>query len=175
MSADQFVIAACSYSAPLLRNVGVRIPVRPAKGYSVSFEERPGERRLRIPIVDDDLHAVAVPLGEKLRVAGTAEFAGYDLKLSGPRVESLIRLAKRILPRGPYEYLRPRPWCGLRAISADGVPLIGLTSISNLFVNTGHGHLGWTMAAGSGQLIADIISGIPPAIEPRAYDPNRFG
>jgi D-amino-acid dehydrogenase len=175
ISADRYLVAACSYSAPLLREVGVCIPVRPAKGYSVSFDERPGERRLRIPIVDDELHAAVVPLGGKLRAAGTAEFAGYDLKLSAARVENLVRLVKRILPRGPYDLSSARPWCGLRAMSADGVPLIGATSIPNLFVNTGHGHLGWTMAAGSGALIADVISGTPPAIEPSAYDPNRFG
>jgi D-amino-acid dehydrogenase len=125
--------------------------------------------------VDDELHAVVVPLGEKLRAAGTAEFAGYDLKLSAARVEDLVRLVKRILPGGPYDLSSARPWCGLRAMSADGVPLIGATLIPNLFVNTGHGHLGWTMAAGSGALIADVISGMPPAIEPRAYEPKRFG
>jgi D-amino-acid dehydrogenase len=174
ISADRYLVAACSDSAPLLREAGVRIPVRPAKGYSVSFDERPGERRLRIPIVDDDLHAAVVPLGGKLRVAGTAEFAGYDMKLSMARVESLVRLVKRILPRGPYDLASARPWCALRATSVDGVPLIGATAIANLFVNTGHGHLGWTLAAGSGQLIADIVSGAPPAVESRAYTPKRF-
>jgi D-amino-acid dehydrogenase len=175
IAADRYVVAAASYSAPILKEAGVRIPVRPAKGYSVTFDQRSdSQSALRIPIVDDDLHAVIVPLGDKLRAAGTAEFAGYDLKVSNKRVENLARLVKRILPRGPYDLATARAWCGLRAMSADGVPLIGATSIPNLYLNTGHGHLGWTLAAGSAQLITDIICATAPAIDTRAYQPGRF-
>jgi len=173
-SADSYVVAACSYSTPLLSPLGMYLPVRPAKGYSVTFDCLPGRRELRVPIVDDDCHAAVVPIGNALRVAGTAEFTGYDLTPSAARVEKLVRLLREILPEGHYDPSSARPWCGLRAMSVDGVPIIGRTSVSNVFVNTGHGHLGWTMAAGSGGLLVDVILGASPAIDAAPYDPQRF-
>jgi D-amino-acid dehydrogenase len=173
-TADAYIVAACSYSAPLLRRIGVHLPVRPAKGYSVTFDPAPRIPTLRIPVVDDDYHAAVVPVGAAIRVAGTAEFNGYDLTLSAARIQNLVGLLRKILPEGGYDPSSARPWCGLRAMSADGVPLIGRTLLGNLFVNTGHGHLGWTMAAGSGQLLADLIFGTAPAVDPTPYDPMRF-
>jgi D-amino-acid dehydrogenase len=189
LTADAYVIAAGSYSTPLLRPLGVRVPVRPAKGYSVTFEhphppfahplpqsgEGEEERSaLKIPIVDDDMHAAVVPIGGGIRVAGTAEFAGFDLRLRPERVRNLVSLAQRILPKAGLDPAAAKPWCGLRPMSADGVPIIGRTRISNLWVNTGHGHLGWTMAAGSGELLADLMSEETPGIEPGPYDLRRF-
>jgi len=174
IDADCYVIAACSYAPQLLRTTGVHLPVRPAKGYSVTFNRTPGEPALRIPISDEDLHAAVTPIGDSIRVAGTAEFTGYDLTLTAARVENLIQLIRKILPQGHYDPASARPWCGLRAMSADGVPLIGRTRLPNLFVNTGHGHLGWTMAAGSAQLLTDLICGTSPSVDPAPYDPRRF-
>jgi len=175
IDADCYVIAACSYVPRLLRGIGVHLPVRPAKGYSVTFNRTPGEPALRTPVVDDVLHAAVTPIGGIVRVAGTAEFAGYDLTPSAARIENLFRLIQKILPQGYYDRASARPWCGLRAMSADGVPLIGPTGVPNLFVNTGHGHLGWTMTAGSAQLLTDLICETSLRIDPTAYDPRRFG
>ena len=173
--ADQYVLAAGSYSTPLLRPLGISLPVRPAKGYSVTFDHAAPEGALRIPLVDDELHAAVTPLGGAIRVAGTAEFAGYDLALRPERVGNLVRLAQKLLPRAGLDPAKARPWCGLRPMAADGVPIIGPTPISNLWVNTGHGHLGWTLAAGSAQLLADLLDAQTPALDPAAYALARFG
>jgi D-amino-acid dehydrogenase len=172
--ADRYVVAAGSYSAPLLRRIGVNLPVRPAKGYSVTFDTRQAPNSLRIPIVDDDAHAGIVPLKNALRVVGMAEFAGYDRTLPPARIQILLTLLQNVLPQAPIVPESARPWCGLRPMSADGVPIVGSTPLSNLLVNTGHGHLGWTMAAGSAQLLADLLSGIAPSINPFAFALARF-
>ena len=173
--AEQCVVAAGSYSTPLLRLLGLRLPVRPVKGYSVTFVAARQASVPKIPILDDDMHAAVVPIGDAIRVAGTAEFAGYDLALRSARVRNLTNLAQKILPSAGLDPATARPWCGLRAMSADGVPLIGPTPVRRLWVSTGHGHLGWTMAAGSGELLASLISGESVAIDPAPYDPGRFG
>jgi len=173
--ADCYVVAAGSYSRLLLRQLGIGLPVRPAKGYSVTFNNCAGESRaLSMPIIDDQLHAAVVPLADRVRVAGTAEFAGYDVSLRAERVRNLTTLIETVLPHSQFDPASSRPWCGLRPMSADGVPIIGCTAIPNLWVSTGHGHLGWTMAAGSGQLLADLLSGERPAIDAAPYAVTRF-
>jgi D-amino-acid dehydrogenase len=172
--ADRYIVAAGSHSAPLLRRIGIQLPVRPAKGYSITFERPPREASLRIPVIDHHLHAVVVPLDGAIRVAGTAEFAGYDLTLPPVRILNLLKLLQRVLPEAHFDPAAARPWCGLRPMSADGVPVIGPTPIQNLLLNTGHGHLGWTMAAGSAQLLADLISGGSPMIDPTLFALARF-
>jgi len=173
-TADRYVVAAGSYSTPLLRSVGIRLPVRPVKGYSITIDTSGTPRGLDIPVVDDDLHAVVVPLANAIRVAGTAEFTGYDLRPNATRTHNLLGLLRAVLPRKQFDSGSAKPWCGLRAMAADGVPLVGTTRISNLLVSTGHGHLGWTMAAGSGQLLAELICGETPSIDPAAFAPTRF-
>lgn len=172
--ADRFIVAAGSYSTRLLRTLGLQLPVRPAKGYSVTFDCHEQRPPLSIPVVDDRLHAAIVPLGGAIRVAGTAEFAGYDLRLRPARIRNLLRMLKEVLPEAQFDSTTAKPWCGLRAMSVDGVPIIGPTPISNLLVNTGHGHLGWTMAAGSAQLLADLLSGDAPSIDPAPFALARF-
>lgn len=171
--ADAFVVAAGSYSAPLLRCVGIRIPVQPVKGYSVTLEHR-GQQSLRIPVMDDRLHGVVAPLEDAIRVTGIAEFAGFDRTLEPRRIRKVLQLLNAVLPQMQFDPATAKPWCGLRPMSADGVPIIGPTPISNLFLNTGHGPLGWTMAAGSGRLLADRISGVTSDIDPRLFTLDRF-
>jgi D-amino-acid dehydrogenase len=174
LTADRYVVAAGSYSTALLRSVGIHLPVQPVKGYSITFDIREQRESLCTPIVDDDLHAAVVPLSGAIRVAGTAEFAGFNRTLNSDRVRNLANLVRRVLPQAPLDPTVARPWCGLRPTSADGVPIIGPTPIENLLINTGHGHLGWTMAAGSGQLLADLMSGEPVSIDPASYALERF-
>lgn len=172
--ADRYIVAAGSYSTPLLRGVGVRVPVRPAKGYSITFDGQQKPHALSIPVIDDQLHAVVVPLEGAIRVAGTAEFAGYDFALRPARIRNLLTLLQTVLPQAQFDPAIGKPWCGLRAISADGVPIIGPTPVSNLLVNTGHGHLGWTMAVGSAQLLADLTCGNSTSISPAPFALARF-
>lgn len=172
--ADRYILAAGSRSRALLRQAGISLPVQPAKGYSVTVDGNAGDDALRIPIIDDQWHAAIVPLDGAIRVAGTAEFAGYDESPNPDRIRNLTRLLQRVLPHAQYEPATARPWCGLRAMSADGVPIIGATPVSNLMVNTGHGHLGWTMAAGSAQLLSELICGDFPSIDPTPYSLARF-
>jgi D-amino-acid dehydrogenase len=173
-TADCYVVAAGSYTPLLMKQLGIKVPVMPAKGYSLTFERPRLGPQLRLPICDDDFHAVVVPLENVIRVAGTAEFAGYDLSLPEARIQNLVTLVKRVFPTGGYERALAKPWCGLRPMAMDGVPIIGPTPIGNLWLNTGHGHLGWTMAAGSGQLLADLLTGGSPRVNPDAYALARF-
>ncbi len=175
MRADDYLMAAGSYSTPLLRLAGVRLPVRPVKGYSITFDAPSAPVSLRIPVIDDHLHAGVVPLGTSIRVVGTAEFAGYDLTLRRKRLANLYALLREILPEVPFNPEATNPWCGLRPVSADGVPIIGATVFENLYLNTGHGHLGWTMAVGSGRLVAELVCQRTPALDPSPYALERFG
>ncbi len=173
-TADRYIVAAGSYSPLLLKGLGLHLPVKPAKGYSLTFEHPRLEPLLKWPICDDDFHAVVVPLEGVIRVAGTAEFAGYDLSLPDARIQNLANLVRKVLPAGGFERAQAKPWCGLRPMSVDGVPIIGPTPVGNLWVNTGHGPLGWTLAAGSGQLISDLLTGGSPRVSPDAYSLARF-
>lgn len=172
---DQYIVTAGSHSAPILKRIGVHLPVQPAKGYSLTIDNAHRQISLSTPIVDDDWHAAIVPLEKSIRVAGTAEFAGYDKSIAPARISNLLKLLLAILPQARVEPTSVKSWCGLRPMSVDGVPVIGRTAIANLFLNTGHGHLGWTMAAGSASLLTEILSGCVPSIDPAPYSLDRFG
>jgi D-amino-acid dehydrogenase len=173
--AERYVVAAGSYSTLLLKRARVRLPVQPAKGYSITFKGANARIGLKRPVIDHHLHAVIVPFEDgSLRAAGTAEFAGYDRTLSAVRVRNLIGLMRELLPQESWNESEAIPWCGLRPSSPDGVAIIGPTPIANLWVNSGQGHLGWTLAAGSAQLFTDLLSGDVPAIDPKPYALERF-
>lgn len=174
LTADRYIVAAGSYTPRLLASAGIDIPVRPAKGYSITFDRHAEEPPLRIPVIDDDFHAVVVPVDDGIRVAGTAEFAGYDLSVPDGRIRGLFALLGHVLPRASFDRRKGRTWCGLRPMSVDGVPIIGPTPIENLWINTGHGHLGWTMATGSARLLADLMTGQSPCVNAHAYALARF-
>ena len=177
MAADSYVLAAGSYTPLLARQVGLSLPVRPAKGYSITMpRSRAPAAAPRIGVIDAHLHAVVVPVGDdRVRVAGTAELAGYDLSIHPQRIENLKGLLRRMFPAYAAELNESdfTPWAGLRPMSADGVPILGATRLSNLYLNTGHGHLGWTLAAGSGRLVADAIARRAPDLNIRDYELGR--
>ena len=168
---DRVVVAAGNSSSELLKGLGLRLPIRPAKGYTATFEAAHIETRPRIPIIDDAFHAAVTPLGTRLRIAGTAEFAGNDARIRVERIDNLYRLLERILPGIARQLPRAaaQPWAGLRPMSADGLPFIGPTPVAGLYVNSGHGHLGWTCAAGSARLLADLLEGRNCEIDPTPY------
>lgn len=175
---DAVVLAAATDSPRLAVPLGLDIPIRPAKGYSLTLKPPPGTPMPRIGVMDAMLHVAVVPVGDdRVRIAGTAEFAGHDRHLNPRRIDNLKRLFARVYPTlmaaTPAESMTA--WTGLRPMVYDGLPLIGPTRIPGLFLNTGHGHLGWTQAAGSGQILADLMNGHPTAIDATRYLPQRVG
>lgn len=170
LPASHVVMAAGPWSTALLAACGVRVHVRPVKGYSLSIDIDPRAGPVHA-LSDDSLHAVMTPLGGTLRLAGTAEFSGWDFTLRPGRVQALWRLLAALSPTLARRVDRAsaRAWCGLRPMSADGRPYIGATPVAGLYANTGHGHLGWTQAAGSAALLAQLICGAATAIDPRPF------
>lgn len=177
LEADAVVLATGSISPLLAKSIGLALPICPVKGYSITMPRIEHALAPHIPVTDPVLHMAVVPVGEdRIRLAGTAEFAGYDRKIDPARINNLIQLLKRIYPDYARELCPSAiaPWAGLRPMSADGMPLLGRTRVRNLFLNAGHGQLGWTMAAGSGRLVADLILNRKPEIDPMPYALARF-
>ena len=176
-TADAYVLAAGSYSPILARSIGLSLPIRPVKGYSLTFNLDGWDKGPRMPLVDESAHTAVTPLGKRLRVAGTAEFNGYNTELHPGRIANMARLLRKTCPGFiPFmDMTTAVPWTGLRPYTCDGVPLLGPTPLVNLYLNTGHGHLGWSMAMGSGKLIADCISGNETDIDLAPYHLARFG
>lgn len=164
--ADAYVLAAGCYNHALGTSAGLRLPIYPAKGYSVTVPFGDWRGAPTIPLVDFERKLVATPLGDRLRVAGTAEFTGYDTSLNQVRGGNILRHALEILPEfAPHvDPANVTHWAGLRPMTPDGPPIIGATPCENLYVNAGHGPLGWTFAAGSSRVVADIVAGREPEI-----------
>lgn len=172
---DNFVLCAGSFSYLLGKKIGIDIPVRPAKGYSISVPVDGWNRGPRMPIVDDEFHAAITPLGNILRVAGTAELTGFDDKLTAERIDNLYNFLDEIYHDLGLKTDKAavKEWSGFRPMTADGAPLIGKTPLDNLYLNTGHGPLGWTMACGSAQMLSDIMSDKETALNLKDYSLNR--
>ena len=173
LTADAVVVACGSYTAPLLRGVGVGLPIYPGKGYSATFRILQPGRAPLVSTIDDEVKCAFTRLGDQLRVAGTIELAGYDLSLDTPLAKARCRmLAERVeavLPgvcdtRSVAQGGAPHFWTGLRPATPTNIPYIGKTPIGGLWVNAGHGTLGWTHGAGSGKALAELISGEQPAM-----------
>jgi D-amino-acid dehydrogenase len=164
LTADAIVVALGSYSPLLLKRLGIYLPVYPAKGYSLTIPLSNASVAPTVSLTDDSVRIVISRLGNRLRVAGTAEFSGYNLDLNPVRCQMIYRrindLFPRLAPAGEPAY-----WTGLRPATPSNRPLIGRTQYRNLFLNTGHGTLGWTMACGSGAALADLLAGRRPEPE----------
>ena len=164
LKADAYVVALGSYSPLLTRPLGIGLPVYPAKGYSASIPIVDSGLAPKVSLTDDEANIVFTRLGDRMRIAGTAELSGYNTDLNPVRCDALIRRAKEIFP-GAADYGHATSWTGLRPSTPSNVPIIGRSTIRNLYLNTGHGTLGWTMACGSGRALADIISGRRPQVD----------
>lgn len=161
--ADCYVLSAGSISPQLARTVGLRLPIIPVKGYSVTI---PVVREAIAPttaISDSENRIVCTRLGDRLRVAGIAEFTGWNADLDDQRSRTVLERGRNLLPKAG-DWSNAMAWAGLRPVTPDGPPIIGSTPIRNLWMNTGHGVSGWTMACGSGRLISDLIDGRKPEI-----------
>ncbi len=161
MVADGFVLALGSYSSVYLRQIGIDVPIYPMKGYSITLEANDLCPNISLT---DGLHKIVYSkLGNRVRVAGTAEFAGYDTSINEKRIAPIIKAASGLVPKADWSQ-KISKWACLRPSTPDGSPVMGKTPFTNLFLNTGHGTLGWTQAAGSAAIVADIIENKPPEI-----------
>jgi D-amino-acid dehydrogenase len=182
LKADEVVVACGSYTAPLLRTVGVDLPIYPGKGYSATFKLLKPEQAPFVSTIDDEVKCAMSRLGDHLRVAGTIEVGNYDLSLDTPlakaRCKMLADRIEEVLPgvcdtRLEEQGGSPNFWTGLRPATPTNIPYIGKTKVGRLWVNAGHGTLGWTHGAGSGKAIAELISGEVPAMDFGFYGLDR--
>ena len=171
---DSYIVALGSYSSKILSKVGINIPVYPVKGYSITLPVLNNEDAPQSTIIDDTFKIGITRLGNNIRVAGTAHLTGYNLELREKSLSLLKHGLNRLFPYATGECDDMKFWAGLRPNTPDGPPIIGETPYSNLYLNTGHGTLGWTMSLGSGKLLASIISGIEPEISMEGIDMSRF-
>ena len=165
-SADAYVVALGSYSPLLLRTIGMSIPVYPLKGYSITLPLSPadGTAAPTVSLTDEGHKIVISRLGNRLRAAGTAELTGYDRSVNEVRCNAILRRIGELFP-GLGAIGTVDRWAGLRPATPNNVPIIGRTRLRNLYLNTGHGTLGWTLACGSGRALADLVSGRKPDVE----------
>lgn len=170
------VVLANGIAAPALaKKVGVGLSIKPVKGYSLTFDVRGVNNLPSMPIVDEHVHTALTVLGNRIRILGTAEFAGTDKTIDHARIAYLRQFLQRVQPElaRQVEAATGESWAGLRPVSADGLPYIGQSNIKGLWVNAGHGHLGWTMSMGSASLLACLMAGKAPEIDPAPYRVGR--
>ena len=175
LEAERVVICSGSWSRELLKKVGLNLPVRPVKGYSLTFDTTGLNNVPNISLVDESIHTAVTSFQNRIRVAGTAEFAGYDDAIHPKRIDYLYRMLENIYPSlySQLEEGEGKIWHGFRPMSADGLPFIGTTKIKGLFVNCGQGHLGWTLAMGSAALLADQLQDKDSEIDRNPYLASR--
>ena len=164
LEADAYVVSLGAYSPLLTRKVGIELNIYPAKGYSATVPVADAARAYSVSLTDDEYKLVFSRLGDRLRIAGTAELNGYDTGLNEVRCRALLRRTEALFP-GAGDAGRAQFWTGLRPATPSNVPYIGGTRYPNLYLNTGHGTLGWTHACGSGRALAELISGRVPEID----------
>lgn len=174
ITADRYVLALGSHSSAILRPLGLRLPVYPVKGYSITVPIVDAARAPESTLMDESYKIAITRLGDRIRVGGMAEISGYNNALPDRRRATLVHSLTDLFP-GAGDVEAASYWSGLRPMTPDGTPVIGATPYDNLFLNTGHGTLGWTMACGSGRLIADLVSGRPTEIEAADLSIARYG
>jgi D-amino-acid dehydrogenase len=161
---DAYVLAMGSLSPLVAAPLGIRLPIYPAKGYSVTMPVKDASMAHEVSLTDDEYKLVFSRLGDRLRIAGTAELNGYDRDLNRVRCEAIVRRTEELFP-GAGDAEQAQFWTGLRPATPSNVPIIGRSKIANLYLNTGHGTLGWTHSCGSGKSIARIVSGLAPEVD----------
>ena len=164
LKADRYLLALGSYSPRLLAPLGLSVPVYPVKGYSITVPVADDAAAPASTVMDETYKIAITRLGDRIRVGGTAEIAGFDTRLHEERKQTLLHSVRDLYPEGG-RYEEAKFWTGLRPMTPDGTPIIGGTTYPSLFLNTGHGTLGWTMSCGSGRLAADLVGGQRPNIE----------
>lgn len=164
MRADAYVLSLGSYSAALARQLGIFLNIYPAKGYSITVPVRNEEAAFKVSLTDDEYKLVYSRLGDRIRVAGTAELGGYSRNLNYTRCRAIVRRTAEVMPEAGY-WDQAEFWTGLRPATPSNVPYVGKSHFANLYLNTGHGTLGWTHSCGSAAALADIIEGRKPEVD----------
>src|SRR5690606_12703918 len=172
-TADRYVLAMGSWTPRLLAPLGIRLPVYPLQGYSLTIPVTDPEMAPISTVLDESYKVAITRFDDRIRVGGMAEVAGYDLSLPARRRETLEMVVRSLYPEGG-DLGAAEFWAGLRPSTPDGPPVIGATPYSNLLLNTGHGTLGWTMACGSGRHLVDLVDGVAPAIVPEGLARSRY-
>ncbi|TVP91928.1 MAG: D-amino acid dehydrogenase [Pseudomonadaceae bacterium] len=172
LEADRYVLALGSYSPALLQPHGVRLPVYPVKGYSLTLPVADEAAAPQSTLMDETYKVAVTRFAQRIRVGGMAELTGFDARLPPARKATLIMVLDQLFP-GAGNTQNAEFWCGFRPMTPDGTPIIGPSPLENLWLNTGHGTLGWTMACGSAQLLSDLISNRKPALNPVDYALTR--
>ena len=173
-TADRYVCALGPYAPILLKTVGIRLPIYPIKGYSITLPVTDSDAAPQSTIMDET-HKVAITrLGDRIRVAGQAEIIGYNKRLGGHATDSVRHVVSDLFPKGG-DVSKAEGWTGLRPMTPDGTPVIGPTRYDSLFLNTGHGTLGWTMSCGSARAVADLVMDKKPEIDMNGLTAARFG
>lgn len=173
VTADAFVVALGSFSTPMLKEIGLAIPVYPVKGYSLTLPIIDESRAPTSTVMDETYKVAVTRFDDRIRVGGTAEIASYDQELNEKRKRNIAYVVQDLFPGGG-DIEKAEFWTGLRPMTPDGTPVLGATGYSNLYLNTGHGTLGWTMSLGSGKFLADTISGKPTDISPEGLSIARY-
>ena len=173
LQADAYVVALGSWSPHLLKPIGISVPVYAVKGYSITVRIKDPDGAPVSTVMDESYKVAITRLGKRIRVGGTAEISGYATKLHAARQATLDHSLSDLFPRGG-DLSEANFWCGLRPMTPDGPPVIGPTRYANLHLNTGHGTLGWTMACGSGRVLADLLSGKTPDIDTSVLALSRY-
>ncbi|SDT16028.1 D-amino acid dehydrogenase small subunit [Halopseudomonas xinjiangensis] len=173
LRADSYVLALGSYSPQWLRPLGIDLPVYPVKGYSLTLPVIDSDRAPVSTIMDETYKVAVTRFADRIRVGGMAELAGFDTALRDQRRATLEMVVGDLFP-GAGDASQASFWTGFRPMTPDGTPVIGASTLHNLYLNTGHGTLGWTMSCGSGQLLADLISGHTPAIRTEGIGIDRY-
>ena len=161
VTGDRYVVALGTHTPAMVRKIGVRLPIYPVKGYSLTTPVIAADRAPRSTVMDETYKVATTRLGQTIRVGGIAELSGFSTDLPLARRETLLKSLGELFP-GSYDADQVEYWSGLRPMTPDGPPIIGLSCIENLYINAGHGTLGWTMACGGASLLADEMSGIEP-------------
>ena len=164
LRADAYVLSMGSFSAALARQLGIFLNIYPAKGYSITVPVKNEEAAFQVSLTDDEYKLVFSRLGDRMRVAGTAELSGYSRKLNYTRCRAIVRRTAEVMPEAGY-WDQAEFWTGLRPATPSNVPYIGKSHFANLYLNTGHGTLGWTHSCGSAAALADIIDGRKPEVD----------
>ena len=161
---DVYVLALGCMSPFVSETVGLALPIYPVKGYSVTIPKGSSNLAPQMGVCDEDRLVVTCPMGDRLRIASTAEFGGYDKRHRPEDFRGMLRFARELFPTAG-DYDRPDYWAGLRPMTPSTVPVLGRARFDNLYLDTGHGHIGWTMACGSGKVTADLVAGREPEID----------
>ena len=173
-TSERYVVALGSYSPAMVKPLGIDLPVYPVKGFSITVPISDAAGAPESTVMDETYKVAVTRLGDRIRVGGTAQLSGFDLRLDAARRGTLEHVVIDLFPEGG-DVREASFWTGLRPMTPDGTPVIGATRIPNLMLCTGHGTLGWTMAAGTGRVMADLIDGRQPAIDMEGLTVARYG